>query len=72
VEGVYDEDTGLCEYTRPDGDKVFLTYEAAGKVGASVKGTGSIAIAGGTGKWKARGHNLGFRCCNASICEKTV
>jgi hypothetical protein len=46
--GVYDNDTGLISYTRPDGDQIFITYKVAGQMGKPGKGTGNIV--GGTGK----------------------
>ena len=39
---------GFCVGTRPDGDKVFWTYQSTGKLGAGGKGTSTIV--GGTGK----------------------
>jgi len=48
VEGVL-EDSGFSVCTRPDGDKVFMTYKATGQMGSSVKGT--FTIVGGTGKF---------------------
>ena len=40
--------SGFCVGTRPDGDKVFWTYQSTGKLGAGGKGTSTIV--GGTGK----------------------
>jgi hypothetical protein len=48
VKGEYKDDSGFCVVTRPDGDQIFLTFEDAGKVGGTVKGT--FTIVGGTGK----------------------
>ncbi len=48
VNGAWDDESGSCVYTRPDGDQVFGTYKAAGKMGASAKGT--FTYVGGTGK----------------------
>jgi hypothetical protein len=42
------KDSGLCTFTRPDDDKIYLSYEAAGKLGTPVKGT--YTLVGGTGK----------------------
>jgi hypothetical protein len=42
------EERGSVRYTRPDGDEVFLTYEAKGKVGADR--ISKAAFVGGTGK----------------------
>jgi hypothetical protein len=47
IKGQFKE-LGLCTYTRPNGDKIFMSYEAAGKLGAPVKGTSTIV--GGTGE----------------------
>ena len=46
--GMYDNDTGLICYTRPDGDQIFATYKCAGQAGKSAKGTATFV--GGTGK----------------------
>ena len=46
--GAWDDESGSCIYTRPDGDQVFGTYKATGKVGAAAKGT--FTYVGGTGK----------------------
>jgi hypothetical protein len=48
VKGEYKDDSGFCVFTRPDGDKIFSTYKAAGKMGGEAKGT--FTIVGGTGK----------------------
>ena len=48
VNGAYDDESGSCVYTRPDGDQVFSTYKATGKQGAVAKGT--YTLIGGTGK----------------------
>jgi len=48
--GIYENDTGLLSFTRPDGDKVFATYKASGTVGKSAKGTATYV--GGTGKFE--------------------
>ena len=42
------KELGLCTYTRPDGDQIYVSYEATGKMGAPVKGTHTFI--GGTGK----------------------
>lgn len=42
------EQRGSVRYTRPDGDEVFLTYEAKGKVGSGRKSKATFV--GGTGK----------------------
>ena len=47
IKGEFKE-LGLCTYTRPNGDKIFMSYEAAGKLGAPVKGT--FTLVGGTGE----------------------
>lgn len=48
IKGEFDNDFGFCVYTLPDGDQVFQTYKASGKVGEVAKGTGTFV--GGTGK----------------------
>ena len=47
IKGEFKE-IGLCTYTRPNGDKIFMSYEATGKVGSPVKGTSTFV--GGTGE----------------------
>ena len=47
--GVYENDTGLINYTRPDGDQIFMTYKCAGMAGKTGKGT--FTYVGGTGKF---------------------
>jgi len=47
VKGVSKE-MGLCTATRPDGDKIYVSYEGTGKRGVGVKVT--YKIVGGTGK----------------------
>jgi len=49
VNGAYNDDSGFCEYTLPDGDKVFAATKASGKLGESAKGTSEYV--GGTGKF---------------------
>jgi hypothetical protein len=54
IKAAYDNDNGFCAYTRPDGDQIFLTYEAKGKLGVSdgsVSANGTAKIVGGTGKF---------------------
>ena len=53
IKGVFENDTGFCAYTRPDGDQIFMTFEAKGKLGVTdggVSGNGIAKIVGGTGK----------------------
>ena len=50
VKGVYENDSGFCSYTRPDGDIVFLTYKATGALGGR-GGKGTWTFVGGTGKY---------------------
>jgi hypothetical protein len=45
--GAYEE-RGFVRYTRPDGDQIFSTYEAKGKMGGERKV--KITFVGGTGK----------------------
>jgi hypothetical protein len=47
VKGVIKE-FGLCTFTRPDGDKIYVSYEATGQFGKGVKG--NMTFVGGTGK----------------------
>jgi len=49
IKGTYEDDTGFCVCTRPDGDQLFTTYKARGARGAVGKGT--VAYVGGTGKF---------------------
>jgi hypothetical protein len=49
IKGVYEDDSGFCVCTRPDGDQLFTTYKASGRVGAVGKGT--VTYVGGTGKF---------------------
>ena len=42
------EERGSVRYTRPDGDEVFMTYEAKGKIGTERKSKATLV--GGTGK----------------------
>lgn len=49
VRGFYENDSGFCTYTRPDGDIIFLTYSASGQMGGR-GGKGTYTIVGGTGK----------------------
>jgi hypothetical protein len=48
VNGTFDDESGSCVYTRPDGDQVFTRHKAAGKMGVEAKGT--VTYVGGTGK----------------------
>jgi hypothetical protein len=48
VNGAWDDESGSCIYTRPDGDQVFATYKATGKLGGTSKGV--VTYVGGTGK----------------------
>jgi hypothetical protein len=47
--GHYEDDSGSGIFTRPDGDKIFFTYKAAGISGKV--GKGSTTYVGGTGKF---------------------
>jgi hypothetical protein len=54
IKGAYENDSGFCAYTRPDGDQIFMTYEAKGKLGVTdggVSANGTAKIVGGTGKF---------------------
>jgi len=46
VKGEYNDESGFCVNTSPNGDQVFATYKAAGKLGGIAKGT--YTIVGGT------------------------
>jgi hypothetical protein len=48
--GSFDDDSGSCGVTRPDGHQVFYVYRAAGTPHVGVKGT--FTLVGGTGKMK--------------------
>jgi hypothetical protein len=58
VKGAINE-FGLCTYTRPDGDKIFMSYEATGQMGKGVNGT--FNFVGGTGKCEGMSGNGEFR-----------
>jgi len=47
IKGEFKE-TGLCTYTRPDGDQMYVSYEGTGKLGQSAKGLSTFV--GGTEK----------------------
>ena len=46
TKGVFKE-SGLCTVSRPNGDKIYMSYEASGKIGEPMKG--SSKLIGGTG-----------------------
>ena len=48
VKGEFNDESGFCVMTRPDGDQIFWTYKDAGQLGGIAKGT--FTIVGGTGK----------------------
>lgn len=48
MKGEYNNNSGFCVGTRPDGDQIFWTYKTAGKLGVGAKGT--VTLVGGTGK----------------------
>jgi hypothetical protein len=48
VNGVFDDESGSCVYTRPDGDQVFSSFRASGRMGVDAKG--NYSLIGGTGK----------------------
>ena len=56
--GVYDNDSGLICYTRPDGDQLFVTYKTSGEMGKGAKGIGTFV--GGTGKFEGITGTLEF------------
>jgi len=49
ITGAYEDDNGFCVSTRPDGDQLFTSYKASGKLGGVGKGT--FTYVGGTGKF---------------------
>jgi hypothetical protein len=49
IKGAYEDDNGFCICTRPDGDQIFTSYKASGRLGAVGKGT--VTYVGGTGKF---------------------
>lgn len=42
------KESGLCTYTRPDGDQIYMSYTVDGIMGAPMRGT--FTLVGGTGK----------------------
>lgn len=42
------KESGLCTFTRTDGDQIYMSYESDGKMGTPIKGT--YTLLGGTGK----------------------
>lgn len=56
--GIYENDSGLVCYTRPDGDQIFLTYKTSGTMGKGAKGSGTFV--GGTGKFEGITGTLEF------------
>lgn len=48
VNGSFEDESGSCVFTRPDGDQAFMRIRVAGKMGIEAKGTGTFV--GGTGK----------------------
>jgi hypothetical protein len=48
INGVFDDESGSCVYTRPDGDQAFSSYKASGQMGVDAKG--NYSLIGGTGK----------------------
>jgi hypothetical protein len=49
IKGAYEDDSGFCVCTRPDGDQLFTSYKASGRLGGVGKGT--VTYVGGTGKF---------------------
>lgn len=49
IKGAYEDDSGFCVCTRPDGDQLFTSYKASGRLGAV--GKGMVTYVGGTGKF---------------------
>ena len=48
VNGAFEDESGSCVYTRPDGDQVFQVSKATGRMGVAARGT--FTLVGGTGK----------------------
>jgi hypothetical protein len=48
VKGNYENDSGFCAVTRPDGDKAYFTYKTTGSMVTGAKQTNTFV--GGTGK----------------------
>ena len=42
------KESGLCTFTRTDGDQIYMSYESGGKMGTPIKGT--YTLLGGTGE----------------------
>jgi hypothetical protein len=49
IKGSYEDDNGFCVCIRPDGDQLFTSYKASGKLGGAGKGV--VTYIGGTGKF---------------------
>ena len=49
IKGAYEDDSGFCVCTRPDGDQIFTSYKSRGRLG--VIGAGTVTYVGGTGKF---------------------
>ena len=49
IKGAYEDDSGFCVCTRPDGDQLFTSYKSSGRLGVAGKGT--VTYVGGTGKF---------------------
>jgi hypothetical protein len=48
--GSYDDHSGSCVFTRPDGDQIYYVYKGAGTPHSGAKAT--FTLVGGTGKMK--------------------
>ena len=51
---------GVCAWTDPDGDNIFITYSDAKLSGATLEGINQIT--GGTGKFRGIGGTAPFQC----------
>jgi hypothetical protein len=69
VKGVIKE-FGLCTFTRPDGDKIYVSYEATGQFGKGVKG--NMTFVGGTGKCEIQLKELRQACQNPPTAGKLL
>ncbi len=63
VNGAFEDESGSCIYTRPDGDQAFTVYRVAGKQGVAAKGTSTFV--GGTGKLTGISGTIEFTRTNA-------
>lgn len=48
IRSIFEDDSGFCVYTRPEGDQAFVIYKAAGYLQGVAKG--AFTFVGGTGR----------------------